>query len=175
MSTSPRILIVYYSRSGTTQRIAELLASELGADIEAIREQGKHPARSGARGYVRSLLDALRHREVSVMPPIHDLSAYDVVVVGTPVWASHASAPAITWLKAQRAHIKHLALFCSLGGHGSEPALAQMAKVVGKAPLAVCAITAHDLRRRIDGTKRQGFGQKIRHRLDRLRHSEWVV
>ncbi|MEM5344957.1 flavodoxin family protein [Paraburkholderia azotifigens] len=175
MSASRRILVVYYSRSGTTQRIAELLAAEMGADIEAIREQGAHPARTGARGYVRSLLDALRRREVLVMPPIHDLSAYDAIVVGTPVWASRASAPAVAWVKAQRARIRHLALFCTLGGRGSQPALNQMAKAAGKAPLAVCAITAHDLRRRIDGTKRQGFGQKIRHRLARLRETDWVV
>ncbi|ACC74883.1 flavodoxin [Paraburkholderia phymatum] len=174
MSAAHKILVVYYSRSGTTQRIAELLASELGADIEAIREPGEHAARRGARGYVRSLLDALRHRDVRVMPPIHDLSAYDAVVVGTPVWASHASAPAVAWLKAQHAHIRHLALFCTLGGRGSQPALDQMAKAVGKTPLAVCAVTAHDLRRRIDGTKRQGFGQKIRHRLAKLRQTEWI-
>jgi menaquinone-dependent protoporphyrinogen IX oxidase len=175
MSASHGILVVYYSRSGTTQRVAELLASELGADIEAIREQGAHVARSGARGYVRSLLDALRHREVSVMPPIHDLSAYDAVIVGTPVWASCASAPAVAWIKAQRTHVRHLALFCTLGGRGSQPALDQMAKAAGKTPLAVCAITAYDLRRRIDGTKRQGFGQKIRNRLAKLRQTEWVV
>ncbi|MBN3751871.1 flavodoxin [Paraburkholderia sp. Tr-20389] len=174
MTAPSRILVVYYSRSGTTQRIAELLAAELGADLEPIREQGEHSARSGARGYVRSLLDALRHRDVRVMSPVHDLSAYDAIVVGTPVWASRASAPAVAWLKAQRERIRHLALFCTLGGRGSQPALDQLAKAAGKTPLAVCAITAHDLRRRIDGTKRQGFGQKLRHRLAKLQQTEWI-
>ncbi|MBN3759748.1 flavodoxin [Burkholderia sp. Ac-20365] len=179
MSASRRILVVYDSRSGTTRRIAELLAAELDADIEAIRERGRHGAsgapveddavRAGVRGYLRSLIDGLRHREVGVMPPIHDLSAYDAVVVGTSVWASRPSAPAIAWLKAQGARTRRLALFCALGGSGSRKALERMARAAGKTPLAVCAITARDVRRRVDGTKRQGFGQKVRHRLAKLR------
>jgi flavodoxin len=175
MSAQCRILVVYYSRSGTTQRIAELLASEFGADVEAIREPGELAARAGARGYVRSLIDVLCHRQVKVMPRLHDLSAYDAVVVGSPVWASHASAPALAWLKQHGAAIRHLALFCSLGGSGSESALEQMAKAAGKSPLATCAITARDLQRHIDGTKRQGFGQKIRHRLAKLHEAEWMA
>jgi menaquinone-dependent protoporphyrinogen IX oxidase len=172
MPAQRKILVVYYSRSGATRRIAELLASELGADIEPIREPGVHAARAGARGYVRSLIDALCRRQVKVMPPIHDLSAYDAVVVGSPVWASCASAPALAWLKEHGAHIRHLALFCSLGGRGSKAALEQMAQSANKSPLAVCAITAHDLHLRTDGTKRRGFGQKIRHRLARREDTE---
>lgn len=172
MSAQRRILVVYYTRTGTTRRIAELLASELGADVEAIREHGE---RAGTRGYVRSLIDVLFHRQVDVMAPMHDLSAYDAVVVGTPVWASHASAPALAWLRQHGAAIRHLALFCSLGGSGSQPALEQMAKAAGKAPVAACAITARDLQRRIDGTKRQGFAQKIRHRLAKLPDTEWMM
>ncbi|MBP0588624.1 flavodoxin [Paraburkholderia sp. LEh10] len=175
MSAQRKILVVYYSRSGTTQRIAELLASELGADIEPVREPGAHATRAGARGYVRSLIDALCHRRVSVMPPVHDPSAYDAVVVGTPVWASCASAPAIAWLTGHRARIRRLALFCSFGGRGSHPALQQMAKAAGKSPLAVCAITAYDLHRRIDGDKRHRFAQKIIKRLARLQETEWVM
>ncbi len=170
-----RILVVYYSRSGTTRQIAEMLASELGADIEAIRERRAAESRLGARGYVRSLIDALRHRTADVLPPLHDVSAYDAIVVGAPVWARGAAPPALAWLKAQRAQIRHVALFCSLGARGSRPALEQMAKAAGKAPLAVCAITARDLHRHTDGTKRQGFGQKLRRRLAKLREAEWVM
>ncbi|SIT47234.1 putative flavodoxin [Paraburkholderia piptadeniae] len=175
MSAQCRTLVVYYSRSGTTRRIAELLAFELGADIEAIREPGAHAARAGARGYVRSLIDVLCRRQVEVMPPIHDLSVYDAVAVGSPVWASHACAPALAWLKQHGATIRHLALFCSQGGSGSESALEQMAKAAGKSPLATCAITARDLQRRVDGTKRQGFGLKIRHKLAKLHEAEWMM
>ncbi|CAB3804782.1 hypothetical protein LMG28688_06069 [Paraburkholderia caffeinitolerans] len=175
MSAQPNVLVVYFSRTGMTRRIAELLASEIGADIEPIRQQGKHPARAGVRGYVRSLIEALGQRQVKVMPATHDVSAYDVVVVGSPVWASHASAPALAWLKENGGQVRRLALFCTLGGHGGQPALEQMARTGGKSPLACCEITAYDLRRRIDGTKRQEFGKRIRHRLSTFQQTERML
>lgn len=175
MSGQHRILVVYYSRSGTTRRVAEMLASELGADIEPIRERGENASRAGARGYARSLIDALRHRRVGLMSAVHDVSAYDAVVVGAPVWVSSACAPAQTWLEEHGKHIRHLALFCCLGARGSEPALAQMARSAGKSPVATCAITAHDLYRGVDGEKRQVFGEKIRHRLAALEEIESMM
>lgn len=175
MSTQNSILVVYYSRTGTTRRIAELLASELGADIEAISEQGEHAARAGARGYVRSLIDALCRRQVKVMAATHDVSAYDVIVVGSPVWASRASAPALSWLREHSRQIRQLALFCTLGGSGSKPALQQMAKSARKSPLACCSITAQDLRWGVDGAKRQDFGLRIRHRLSAHQQTEGVA
>lgn len=35
---SSRILVVYFSRSGSTARVASYLADELGADLDAIEE-----------------------------------------------------------------------------------------------------------------------------------------
>jgi len=169
------ILVVYYSRSGTTRRIAEMLAAELGADIEAVREQGANVSRAGARGYLRSLIDALCRRQVRIMPALHDPSCYELVVMGSPVWAGHASAPALAWLTEHGGQIRHLALFCCLGGRGAKPALEQMAGSAHKTPVATCWITAHDVRQRVDGERRQGFARKIRHNLATRLEAEWGV
>lgn len=169
------ILVVYYSRTGTTRRIAEMLAAELGADIEPIREQGADVSRAGARGYLRSLIDALCRRRVIIIPALHDASRYELVVVGSPVWASHASAPALAWLAEHGERVRHLALFCCLGGSGAGPALKQLADVAHKTAVATCAITTHDLHERLDGDLRQRFAQKIRHKLATRLEAEWGV
>jgi hypothetical protein len=175
MTERCRILVVYYTRSGTTRRVAEMLASELDADIEPIRERAVAGARTGARGYLRSPIDALCHRRVEVMPALLDVSFYDAVIVGAPVWAAGASVPAQAWLERHGARIQHLALFCCLGIGGSARALEQMARAAGKVPFATCAITAHDLYRRADGVKREAFEKKIRHRMAALREIEWMA
>ncbi|WP_233853687.1 flavodoxin family protein [Paraburkholderia sp. HD33-4] len=175
MSEHRRILVVYYSRSGTTRRVAELLALELGADIEAIRERGAPAPRAGARGYIRSAIDAICHRHVEVMPASLDVSAYDVVIVGAPVWASSACAPVRAWLERYGAQIRHLALFCCEGARGSVPALNQMSLAAGRPPLATCVITGRDLYRRMDGAKREAFEQKIRNRMAARREMEWLI
>jgi hypothetical protein len=169
------ILVVYFSRTGTTRRIAEMLAAELGADIEPICEQGGNASRAGARGYLRSLIDALCRRRVRIMPALHDPSGYELVVMGSPVWASHASAPALAWLAEHGAKIRHLALFCCLGGSGAKPALEQLAGTAHRTPVATCAITTHDVHQRIDGELRQSFARKIRHKLATRLEAEWGV
>ncbi|MBP0593414.1 flavodoxin family protein [Paraburkholderia sp. LEh10] len=158
-------LVVYYSRGGRTRRIAEMLASELGADIEPICERSLGVARGRGRGYVRSLVDAWLRRRIDLLPARHDVSSYDVVVVGSAVWASHASAPAVTWLKDHGARIRRLALLCCLRRRGGRQALTQMARAAGKPAIASCAVTARDLRFGIDGVKRQAFARRIKHRL----------
>jgi hypothetical protein len=170
-----RILIVYYSRTGTTRRDAELLASELDADIEPIREPDGPEPRNGARGFIRSLIDALCHRRAQVMPALLDVAAYDLVIVGAPVWARGACAPARAWLEWHGRQIRRLALFCCEGAFGGKAALQQMSAAAGKVPLATCVLTGNDLYRRKDGVKRDAFAQKIRSRMAARRQTEWLV
>jgi len=145
------------------------------APFEPIREQGANVSRAGARGYLRSLIDALCRRRVSIMPALHDSSCYEIVVIGSPVWASHASAPVLAWLTEHGEQIRHLALFCCLGGRGAGPALKQLAGAARKAPVATCAITTHDVHERLDGDLRQSFARKIRHKLAARLEVEWGV
>ncbi|MEM5343612.1 flavodoxin family protein [Paraburkholderia azotifigens] len=162
---SNAFLVVYFSRSGRTRRIAEMLASELGADVEPICERNSGGAQGRKRGYVRSLLDAWFERPADLLPALHDVSRYDVVVVASAVWASHASAPAVTWLKEHGGRIPRLALFCCVRRRGHKQALKQMMHAAGKPAVACCVVTDRDVRTRVDGVKRQAFARKIRHQL----------
>ncbi|MCD6377573.1 MAG: flavodoxin family protein, partial [Planctomycetes bacterium] len=51
-----KILIVYYSRSGTTRMVAEKLAKLLEADIEEIRERKE---RAGTLGFFIGIKDSI--------------------------------------------------------------------------------------------------------------------
>ena len=53
-----RTLVVHYSRTGTTRKVAESLAAKLLCDSEVIIEERD---RSGLLGYLRSLFEARRH------------------------------------------------------------------------------------------------------------------
>ena len=136
-----RTLVVFYSRSGTTRRIAQALSEILECDLEEITEP---TARTGFLGYIRSLLEARRKRPSVVAPKQHDVSSYDLVVVGTPVWGWSLSSPVRAYLMATASQLPEVAFFCTLGGRGSENAFAQMTAIVGKKPRAVCAITQRE-------------------------------
>ncbi|MGF6546908.1 flavodoxin family protein [Paraburkholderia youngii] len=110
-----------------------------------------------------------------VIPALLDVAAYDLVVVGAPVWARGACAPARAWLELHGPQVLRLALFCCEGAFGGKEALKQMSEAAGKAPLATCVFTGSELYRRKDGVKRDAFAQKIRSRMAARREMERLV
>ncbi len=138
---SSRTLVVFYSRSGTTRRIAQALSEALKCDFEEIKESG---SRTGVIGYIRSLLEARWQRASAIAPIKRDVSSYDLVVIGTPVWAWSLSSPVRAFLMATASRLPDVAFFCTLGTSGSERTFAQMTAITAKKPRAVCAIAARD-------------------------------
>jgi len=137
-----RILVVYYSRTGTTRKVAELLTTALRCDSEEIVEAG---SRSGMLGYVRSLIEARRQVSSRIGAVAKDPSSYDLIVVGTPVWAWSLSSPVRAFLLANRPRLPAVAFFCTLGGAGSDRAFGQMQELTGKPPIGCLAITAREV------------------------------
>jgi len=67
-------------------------------------------------------------------------SNYDLVIVGTPVWASNVSTPVRTYLSQNRGLLPRVAFFCTMGGRGSERALRKMEEISGARPVARLAL-----------------------------------
>lgn len=112
----PKILVVYYSRSGTTRKVAEALSAELHCDRKEIVEE---TSRSGILGYLQSVIEARRQvpsRMVVANSDHNDPSIYDLVVIGTPVWAWSMSSPVRAYMVANKARLPAVAFFCTLGG-----------------------------------------------------------
>jgi flavodoxin len=136
-----RALVVFYSRSGTTRKIAQALSEALKCDLEEITEPRP---RTGFLGYVRSLLEARRKLPSIIAPKKRNVSSYDLVIIGTPVWAWSLSSPVRAYLMETASQLPEVAFFCTLGARGSESAFAQMTSIVGKKPRRVCAITQRE-------------------------------
>ena len=77
------ILVVYYSRTGGTRKVAEYIAKQLGADIEEIIDMKK---RSGIWGFLTGARDALRRKETEINEIKKDSSKYDLVIAGSPMF-----------------------------------------------------------------------------------------
>lgn len=133
-----RILVVYYSRTGTTKTVAEALAAKLGADLEEIVDPWE---RRGFLGYLRSGLEGLEGKPAEIEPPRQDPDTYDLVVLGTPVWSWSLSAPVRGYLERVGKISTNVAFFLTLGGAGARRVFRQMEEACGKAPLGVLALT----------------------------------
>lgn len=137
-------LVVFFSRSGRTRKLAEDLAGAFGADLDEIRESR---SRAGVLGFLRSGYEAVKKVEPVVMPPVHDPRDYRRVFIGGPVWAGHPCSPVRAYLARHRRELPDVAFFCTYGGHGADTALAEMAALLGRKAAATLAV----LDREIDG------------------------
>ncbi|MDR3217037.1 MAG: NAD(P)H-dependent oxidoreductase [Clostridiaceae bacterium] len=79
-------LIIYYSYSGNTRKIAEALAVEKAADLTAINDE-KRPGKFKA--YSSGCLKALNGQGWAIQPLTVDLGAYDEIILLTPIWAGN--------------------------------------------------------------------------------------
>lgn len=135
-----RILIAYHSRTGNTRRLAEAVAAACGAETAEIREA------DGPRGVPATLLDALTGRRPTLAAPEVDPAAFDVVAVGTPVWAAAPTPAARAFAARLEGRRAPWAAFCTLCGAGGERALGKLSDAVGRAPAATCRVTEGDLK-----------------------------
>ncbi len=80
-----KIIVLYYSFTGHTSRIAKALAKELGADVAEVRECKK---RGILGAFTAGAYAAIRMRGVPITVTPHvDCAAYDKAIIAMPVWA----------------------------------------------------------------------------------------
>ncbi|MCR9136395.1 MAG: hypothetical protein NXI27_10400 [Alphaproteobacteria bacterium] len=133
-----RTAIIYYSRTGTTRRMADALAAELDADI------GEIQCPRYRRGPVRYLLagyNSVKGNLPSIKDPAINPSSYDLVLIGTPVWTSHPSLPVRAYLAAKPSLPARIGLFVTHGGHSpAETALTELAALLPVPPAETIAL-----------------------------------
>lgn len=138
-----RILVVCYSRGGTTLKVAKHLAESMGADLDPIEE---HAPREGVGGYLRSLLEAVA-KGLPAIRTRHDPRDYDLVVVGTPVWAGTMSSPVRSYLYAHRRHLENVAFFAVMGGRGADSTVSEMRLATSAPHAPTCTFTQAEVER----------------------------
>jgi flavodoxin len=106
-------LIVYYSRSGNARFVAQTVAAEVGADVEEVIDLKK---RSGALGFLIGGIDARRGKGTKISPTTKSPADYELIIIGTPVWAGRPSPAIATYLKKNDLSGKKVAVFFAQGG-----------------------------------------------------------
>jgi flavodoxin len=129
MIAPKKVLVVYYSRSGHTKKIAEDIGRQLNADVEQLIDRKD---RSGAGGYLKGGRDASKEALTEIEPVKYDPAKYDLVVMGTPVWAWNMSPAIRTYITGNKAAFKEIAFFTSSGGSKPDKIVAKMETLAGK-------------------------------------------
>jgi hypothetical protein len=140
--SAPRVLVVYYSRTGNTRRVAREIARQLGAEVEEI---GSLDRRSGVLGYLRSASEAWSGRAAAIRAPQNEPRDFDVVVLAAPVWLEAPASPMRAYLASVAPRIRNVAFVVTFGGSGADRALWLMQEIAGKPPIAALIVRDSDV------------------------------
>lgn len=138
-----RILVVFYSLSGNTRKVAEAIAGSLSADLEEIACDAYTP---GFRGYLKAAYDTWRGKLPAIAATGHPVERYDLVIIGGPMWAGHIATPVASFLAAQAGKLRHVAFFLTHGGAPPENVFLDMKTMLGAVPRTVIAIREADVK-----------------------------
>lgn len=112
-----KMIVLYYSRTGGTEAVAQQIADILGAPMEAIEAVQPYDG-----DFQATIGRCMQEREAGVLPEIQplnvDLSEYDVIFLGYPVWFGTYASPVASLLDGVDLTGKKVVPFCTFGSGG---------------------------------------------------------
>lgn len=133
-----RILVVYHSYSGHTRQVAAEIAGRCGADMEEVNDA--RPS-AGACSALRAIWDSLTGATPAIDPPKKNPADYDLVILGTPVWAGCVASPMRSYVIANAFRFKQVAFFCTEGGRWERRVFAELQRLCRQRPASTLFVT----------------------------------
>lgn len=132
MSSSQRILIAYYSQTGTTKSVADIIHKVIGGDIFEIR------SRTSNIDSYNDLVEAFkRERDQNARPDFLDELTnpddYDVIILGNPCWGELFPNATFTFLEKYKFENKTILPFDTHMGSGLGSIVNEIKKLCPKA------------------------------------------
>ena len=122
-------LVAYFSASGRTAKVAENLANELGAELYEIKPEVKY-TKADLNWMNKKSRSSVEMNDKSFRPAIItgdvDVSGYDTVYLGFPIWWYVAPTLINTFLEAYDFSGKKIVLFATSGGSGFGNTVAEL-------------------------------------------------
>jgi len=110
-----KMLIIYYSLTGNTKYIAEQVRKKTGGDVFEIETVKTYPAE-----YSALTEEAKRELQTGDLPALKknppDMSSYDLILVGSPVWWYTVSTPVMSFFRQAGFAGKKVSAFCTHEG-----------------------------------------------------------
>lgn len=110
-----KILVVYFSHTGNTEKVAQLIQSKTGADIFKIETAAPYPS------VYRETTELAKQEKADNARPalknkVENMAQYDVVFVGYPIWWYTAPMAVATFADGYDFSGKTVITFCTSGG-----------------------------------------------------------
>jgi flavodoxin len=102
------VLVLYYSRSGNTEAMAREMARRFKADIIKLTAESYT---LDFKGWINANLDAWNHNPAVIKPETIDISNYNLIILGSPIWYFRPAPPLWTFVEKNDFQGKTVVLF----------------------------------------------------------------
>jgi flavodoxin len=124
---SKKVLVVYYSRTGHTQLVAQELSKKFNADLERLIDRKK---RIGPLMVIVAAKDAVTGNSTQIDPLKLNPKDYDTILIGSPAWNGHITPAIRTFIKQNDLSGKKIGLFALCHLVGAEDAIKEAFGVI---------------------------------------------
>lgn len=131
-----KVLVAYFSATGTTKGVAEHIAKGLSADIYEIVPEAPYTDAdlNFSDGNSRTTIEM---NDPSVRPAIsgsvENMDQYDIIFLGYPIWWRDAPRIVSTFLESYDFSGKTIVPFCTSGGSGIDSSASNLERLTGGA------------------------------------------
>ena len=134
-----RVLVAYFSGTGTTEGVAENLVTALGSDVADLYEiTPEEPYTAADLDYTNSNCRSVREQQDPDVRPaisgsVENMEQYDIVFLGYPSWNNDAPRIIYTFLESEELSGKTIIPFCTSGGSGISNSVSNIRDLAGDA------------------------------------------
>jgi flavodoxin len=144
MDKSKKVLVVYFSRTGNTKKVAEDIAARLDADTERIISTKNL---SGCSGLLGILIKTILKKPITIAEPEKSPADYGLVILGTPCWGGKASGPVAAYAGKFKGFFKRVAYFyTSKGTPKKETVITDLETLTGQKGVAGMGFRSDELK-----------------------------
>ncbi len=181
-----KTLVVYYSRTGNTKKIAQEIAKKLKADVEEIKDLNENltPEFAKFEKNMDETINTGKEPKIDVSKNIPELitysmgvvkamlgigtrinttkdpAQYELVIIGSPVWCGKIPPAPAAYLKKNKNQFQKTAYFNTRGTSNLE-LFAEMEKISNKKPEATLIISRKEINTRKYSGKINDFVKKL--------------
>ena len=116
-----KMLVAYFSASGTTKKAAEMVAKAAGADLYEIKPKTAY-TKADLNWMDKKSRSSVEMADKKIRPELADtdadIAAYDEILIGFPIWWYVAPTIINTFLESYDFSGKKIILFATSGGSG---------------------------------------------------------
>ncbi len=130
--SAQKVLVLFYSETGTTKMVAEEIQKQIGADIESIEAVEPYTG-----NFQETIQRGQREMQTGQLPALKPLTKkiadYDVIFLGYPIWFGTYAMPIATLVKEQNFAGKTIVPFCTFGSGGLNTSTDNLKKALPQA------------------------------------------